>query len=187
MRLSAFRTQTSSCRKTLNGSGNRRGSGLTSLPLFSHELKTPIAIIKGELEGMIYQVGDYKDRDTYLRHCMKTVNDMERIVQDILSAARMGGKRLSAGAGRPGTSAGCCRKPAGKSWAGSRIKVWSCGRISSWTSIMRGMQGFLEKVFSNVLGQCGRLFAAWRCRHCGFAGRCPSQWKTAGYTLNRRI
>ena len=31
----------------------------------SHELKTPIAIIKGELEGMIYQVGDYKDRDTY--------------------------------------------------------------------------------------------------------------------------
>lgn len=57
----------------------------------SHELKTPIAIIKGELEGMIYQVGDYKDRDTYLRHCMKTVNDMERIVKDILSAARMGG------------------------------------------------------------------------------------------------
>ena len=57
----------------------------------SHELKTPIAIIKGELEGMIYQVGEYKDRDTYLRHCMKTVNDMERIVKDILSAARMGG------------------------------------------------------------------------------------------------
>ena len=57
----------------------------------SHELKTPIAIIKGELEGMIYQVGEYKDRDAYLRHCMKTVNDMERIVKDILSAARMGG------------------------------------------------------------------------------------------------
>ena len=33
----------------------------------SHELKTPIAIIKGQLEGMIYQVGEYKDRDTYLR------------------------------------------------------------------------------------------------------------------------
>ena len=25
----------------------------------SHELKTPIAIIKGQLEGMIYQVGEY--------------------------------------------------------------------------------------------------------------------------------
>src|SRR5699024_201478 len=25
----------------------------------SHELKTPIAILKGELEGMLYQVGEY--------------------------------------------------------------------------------------------------------------------------------
>lgn len=57
----------------------------------SHELKTPIAIIKGELEGMIYQVGEYKDRDAYLCHCLKTVNDMENIVKEILSAARMGG------------------------------------------------------------------------------------------------
>lgn len=57
----------------------------------SHELKTPIAIIKGELEGMIYQVGEYKDRDVYLRHCLKTANDMENIVKEILSAAKMGG------------------------------------------------------------------------------------------------
>ena len=57
----------------------------------SHELKTPIAIIKGHLEGMIYQVGEYKDRDTYLRRCMKTTNDMEALVKEILSAARMGG------------------------------------------------------------------------------------------------
>lgn len=40
---------------------------------------------------MIYKVGEYKDRDTYLRHCLKTVNDMEHIVKEILSAARMGG------------------------------------------------------------------------------------------------
>lgn len=57
----------------------------------SHELKTPIAIIKGELEGMIYKVGEYKDRDTYLRHCLRTVGDMEHIVKEILSAAKMGG------------------------------------------------------------------------------------------------
>ena len=40
---------------------------------------------------MIYQVGEYKDRDTYLRRCMKTNNDMEALVKEILSAARMGG------------------------------------------------------------------------------------------------
>lgn len=57
----------------------------------SHELKTPIAIIKGQLEGMIYQVGEYKDRNLYLRHCLKTTNDMEGIVKEILTAARMGG------------------------------------------------------------------------------------------------
>ena len=62
----------------------------------SHELKTPIAIIKGQLEGMIHQVGPYKDRDTYLRRCLKTTNDMEALVKEILSAARMGGSASSA-------------------------------------------------------------------------------------------
>ncbi len=57
----------------------------------SHELKTPIAIIKGELEGMLYQVGEYRDRNAYLRHCLKTTSDMEKIVKEILLAARMGG------------------------------------------------------------------------------------------------
>ena len=57
----------------------------------SHELKTPITIIKGEVEGMIYKVGEYKDRDAYLKHALKTVTDMEILVKDILSAARMGG------------------------------------------------------------------------------------------------
>ena len=47
----------------------------------SHELKTPIAIIKGQLEGMIYQVGEYKDRDTYLRRCMKTTDVYKRQTQ----------------------------------------------------------------------------------------------------------
>ena len=56
----------------------------------SHELKTPITIIKGELEGMIYKVGEYKDRDAYLKHALKTATDMEILVKDILSAARMG-------------------------------------------------------------------------------------------------
>lgn len=55
----------------------------------SHELKTPITVLKGELEGMIYEVGDYKDRDVYLRHSMKTVNDMEKIVQEIIAASRV--------------------------------------------------------------------------------------------------
>lgn len=57
----------------------------------SHELKTPITIIKGELEGMIYQVGEYKDRDVYLKHALKITTEMEQLVKDILLAARMEG------------------------------------------------------------------------------------------------
>ncbi len=40
---------------------------------------------------MLYKVGDYKDRDTYLRHCLKTVGDMEHIVKEIMLSAKMGG------------------------------------------------------------------------------------------------
>lgn len=57
----------------------------------SHELKTPITVLKGELEGMIYQVGEYKDRDLHLRQSMRTVNEMEALVKEILSASRMAG------------------------------------------------------------------------------------------------
>jgi two-component system sensor histidine kinase VanS len=56
----------------------------------SHELKTPLTVIKGELEAMIYGVGDYQDRDTYLNHALRTTNDMEGIVKNILTVARMG-------------------------------------------------------------------------------------------------
>lgn len=61
----------------------------------SHELKTPIAVLKGELEGMIYQVGEYKDRDKYLRQSMYTVNEMDQLVKEILSVSRMAGNDFS--------------------------------------------------------------------------------------------
>lgn len=57
----------------------------------SHELKTPITVLKGELEGMIYQVGEYKHRDVHLRQSMCTVGEMETLVKEILSVSRMAG------------------------------------------------------------------------------------------------
>jgi len=60
----------------------------------SHELKTPITVLKGELEGMIYGVGEYKDRDTYLQHSMRTVIEMEKLLKEILAASRMAANDL---------------------------------------------------------------------------------------------
>lgn len=56
----------------------------------SHELKTPVTILKGELECMIYKVGKYKDRDKYLYHCMITVKEIEQLINEILLSAQVG-------------------------------------------------------------------------------------------------
>lgn len=55
----------------------------------SHELKTPITIAKGQLQGMIYNVGRYKDRNTYLVKSLKVINDLETMIQDLLTISRM--------------------------------------------------------------------------------------------------
>lgn len=55
----------------------------------SHELKTPITIVKGQLEGMLYQVGRYKDRETYLAGSLEVVNTLEKMVQELLTISRL--------------------------------------------------------------------------------------------------
>jgi len=55
----------------------------------SHELKTPITIIKGQLQGMLYQVGRYKDRETYLAQSLEVTDTLERMVQELLTISRL--------------------------------------------------------------------------------------------------
>lgn len=55
----------------------------------SHELKTPITVIKGQLEGMLRRVGVYQDRDKYLARAMDVTEKMEELMQEILAISRM--------------------------------------------------------------------------------------------------
>lgn len=55
----------------------------------SHELKTPITVIKGQTEGMILNVGDYQNRNKYLVRSLEIINTMENMVQEILTVSRM--------------------------------------------------------------------------------------------------
>nr|WP_294494344.1 HAMP domain-containing sensor histidine kinase [uncultured Mediterraneibacter sp.] len=55
----------------------------------SHELKTPITVIKGQTEGMLLNVGDYQNRNKYLKRSLEIINTMESMVQEILTIARM--------------------------------------------------------------------------------------------------
>ncbi len=55
----------------------------------SHELKTPITIMKGQLSGMLDGIGVYADRDKYLARSLAVANRMESLVQEILTVSRM--------------------------------------------------------------------------------------------------
>lgn len=55
----------------------------------SHELKTPITVIKGQLEGMLLNVGKYKEREKYLARSLEVVKAMEGMVQEILTVSRI--------------------------------------------------------------------------------------------------
>ena len=46
----------------------------------SHELKTPVTIIKGQLEGMLLGIGAYKDREKYLTRSLEIANTLETMV-----------------------------------------------------------------------------------------------------------
>jgi two-component system sensor histidine kinase VanS len=50
----------------------------------SHELKTPITVLSGQLEGMIENIGSFKDRDKYLVKSHQITKNMEKLVQEIL-------------------------------------------------------------------------------------------------------
>lgn len=54
----------------------------------SHELKTPIAALSGMLDGMLDNIGVYKDRDKYLMECKFQIEKLSLLVGEILNALK---------------------------------------------------------------------------------------------------
>lgn len=69
--------------------GKAEQEKLDFLLLASHELKTPVTAVRGMIDGMIYHVGVYKDRDTYLRECQKSLEDLTELICRILETSKM--------------------------------------------------------------------------------------------------
>lgn len=117
----------------------------------SHELKTPITIIKGQLEGMLYQIGRYKDRETYLAESLGTVNILEKMVRELLTISRLD---------TPGYKCNKCRFDLG-TFTDERLVAYEDlflqrelelkKSISSGVYIS-GDRQLLEKVLDNLLG-----------------------------------
>jgi len=55
----------------------------------SHELKTPLTILKGQIENMILGYGDYQDHEKYLPEALKATEDIEYLVKEIISISKM--------------------------------------------------------------------------------------------------
>lgn len=55
----------------------------------SHELKTPLASLKIILENMKYNIGKYKDRDSYIDNCIEIVNGLAQNISQILSVSSL--------------------------------------------------------------------------------------------------
>lgn len=55
----------------------------------SHQLKTPIAAALLLVEGMLAEIGKYKDRDQYLKEVKKQLLTMRTMVEDVLTLCHM--------------------------------------------------------------------------------------------------
>lgn len=55
----------------------------------SHELKTPLTILKGQLENMILGYGDYRNYEKYLPELLEVTEDIEYLVKEIIAISKM--------------------------------------------------------------------------------------------------
>lgn len=55
----------------------------------SHELKTPLTILKGQIENMMLGYGDYQNHEKYLPEALKATDDIEYLVKEITSISQM--------------------------------------------------------------------------------------------------
>ncbi len=55
----------------------------------SHELKTPLTILKGQIENMILGYGDYQNHAKYLPEALKATENIEHLVREIITISKM--------------------------------------------------------------------------------------------------
>lgn len=63
----------------------------------SHELKTPIAVVIGQLEGMQAGIGVYKDREKYLARSAEILQSLNSFVREILFVSHLDMETQAAG------------------------------------------------------------------------------------------
>jgi len=55
----------------------------------SHELKTPLTVLRTRLEGMLKRVGEYHDRELHLKLAIETADGMSDLIEKLFSISKM--------------------------------------------------------------------------------------------------
>ena len=61
----------------------------------SHELKTPLTILKGHLTGMLNKVKGYENQEVYMERSLAVVEKMETLVKELLYLSKTDGSQKS--------------------------------------------------------------------------------------------
>lgn len=87
--LSELKKANESLKKDVERERQLKRQQTTFFSAASHELKTPITILKGHLSGMLAGIDIYQNRDKYLARSLAVTNRMEALVKETLTISRM--------------------------------------------------------------------------------------------------
>ena len=153
-RLSAALTELEAANQSLRGEVEReRELDRARVAFFSaasHELKTPVTILKGQLSGMLEGVGVYRDRDKYLLRSLQVTGRMETLIQEMLSISRMESGGSSIRQERVDLSALTARQTA----LDGDLLAQRCQHLSTQLTpgiLVTGDASLLEKAVGNLL------------------------------------
>lgn len=85
--LSSLRRQNFSLENEIALEKERDCKRLLFFSAVSHELKTPIAIVIGQLEGMLAEIGVYKDKPKYIARSAEILRSLDGFIKEIISAS----------------------------------------------------------------------------------------------------
>ena len=77
-------------KKEYDGKAEQDKEKIDFMLAVSHELKTPLTAVRGELECMLHNIGIYADRETYLQESINKVDEMTALINDTLDASKIG-------------------------------------------------------------------------------------------------
>lgn len=121
----------------------------------SHELKTPITILKGQMESMILGIGKFKDTRGVLPETLREVENMERLVKEILTISKIEMEGMSGRAEAVSLSASLERAVALLQPLAEKKHITIVKHIAPGITV-QGNPSLLEKALHNILSNAIR-------------------------------